>query len=99
VVADKDAPEQVPAGELDYTNIGTLIRFRLWDANHEVATVITAELRQIYHNGASTTLTYGIGAERESSLEPEQLVTLRPPPDYSDVEALASHDGYRDGLD
>jgi len=99
VTADKDAPEQVPAGELDATNIGTLIRFRLWDAQHETASVITAELRQIYHVGGVTTLTYGLGAERESTLEPEQLVTLRPPADYSDVEGLAIHDGFRDSRD
>lgn len=95
--ADADAPEQVPAGELDQTNIGTVIRFRLLDDNRLIATVITAELRQIYHVGGTTTVTYGVGAERESTLEPEQLVTLNPPADYSDVENLAWHEGHADG--
>jgi len=79
----------VEAGTLNADHIGKLIRFHTWDADREIVTVTTAELRQISHNQAETTLTYGLMAEREVTMRGTQNVLLSPRADYADVEALA----------
>lgn len=82
----------VTAGSLNADDIGHQIRFRQWDNTTETATVITAELRQISHTDALTSLTYGHGADQEATLDPDQPVSMRPPKDYHDVQQLAEYD-------
>jgi hypothetical protein len=78
----------IQAGLLSGEHIGKLIRFRTWDEGGEIAEVVTAELRQVYHISGQTTLTYGIGAQREVNLPETQAVVLYPRSDYADVVAL-----------
>lgn len=76
------------AGELSARNIGSTIRFRTWDQARELAVVITAELRQISHDGDETHINYSVGAEAESTLTHNHRITVHPPADYTDMPAL-----------
>ncbi|URC18167.1 hypothetical protein SEA_ZENTENO07_66 [Mycobacterium phage Zenteno07] len=69
-------------------DIGRLIRLYDWDADHEVATIKTGELRQISHNQAETTLIFGTGAEIEHTFQNGEPVSFDPPLDYTDVPEL-----------
>lgn len=82
----------IKAGLLNVDDIGQTIRFRLWDNNTEVATVVTAELRQISHNSAETYLNVGIGAGTQCTLDVDQPVSVSPPADHNDVITLAEYD-------
>jgi len=84
--------ETITAGELHAGHIGTLIRFREFDPGAEVATITTAELRQLSHDGTGTHVVFGLGAERETTLAHDQTLTLRPPADYTDVPGLMAYD-------
>lgn len=70
------------------SDIGRVIRFYEWDATREMATVTTAELRQISAMGESVTLTYGLLAERQYTFQFGELLVFEPQPDYSDVAQL-----------
>lgn len=88
------APNMILAQDLNATHISETIRFRVWDNNTEVAKVITAELRQVYHNGNETVIHYGVGAGQEQALDHDQPVTRFPPDDYGDVVTLAKYDEF-----
>ncbi|MGB0971699.1 MAG: hypothetical protein ACPGVG_12160 [Mycobacterium sp.] len=89
---DQHAPEVIFAEQWCAQHIGELIRFRLWDDTREIATVITAELRQLSHDGNVTHVRHGLGAESEATLEHHDRVILRPLPDYSEVHGLLGVD-------
>lgn len=82
----------IVAGDLRPKDIGTIVRFRQWDSARETATVYTGELRQFSAAGDQVHVTYGLGAERESTLDIDQPVTLRPSDQYNDVATLALFD-------
>ncbi|QFP94678.1 hypothetical protein I5G59_gp58 [Mycobacterium phage LilMcDreamy] len=69
-------------------DIGRVVRFYQWDAAREIGTVTTAELRQISHMQGRTSITYGLGAEREESFEEGESICFDPPADYSDVTEI-----------
>lgn len=64
--ADKDQPDNIRAGQLSAEHVGELIRFREYDQDREINRIVTAELRQIHHNGGerSSSSTTVAGTER-----------------------------------
>lgn len=74
--------------DLDATDIGTVVRFYEWNASRELATVTTAELRQIVHYSDHTTLVVGHSAEHEVSMQHGEIISMSPPRDYSDITEL-----------
>lgn len=78
------APYAVRAGDLFVDHIGESIRFQTIDEVRDITAVITAELRQISHDGATTTIRYGEMAEREQSLSHDHPIVVHPVADYSD---------------
>src|SRR5690349_23273110 len=79
--------ETITAGELHAGHIGTLIRFREFDPGAEVATITTAELRQLSHDGTGTHVVFGLGAERETTLAHDQTLTLRSEEHTSELQS------------
>lgn len=75
----------IEANALTHGHIGRIIRFRTYSAIHQVATVITAELRQLSMDGSDITLIYGAG---NTVVHPDYPISLDPPDDYSDMPAL-----------
>jgi hypothetical protein len=73
---------------LNGDDIGKTVRFYTWDAQREIATMVTAELRQLSHNQAETHVTYGVLAEREYAFQRGELISVVPPFDYSDAPLL-----------
>lgn len=69
-------------------DIGRMIRWYEWDARREVATVATAELRQISSTSAEVVLICGLGADREVTFLHGEEVVFEPQLDYSDVPEL-----------
>lgn len=82
----------IVASDLRPKDIGQTIRVRIWDNNTEIATVITAELRQFRCNGNEVHVNVGLGAATEITLDHDQPVTLRPTEAYNDVATLALYD-------
>lgn len=78
------ANARITAGELHAGHIGEIIRWMEFHRGKEVITVRTAELRQINHNGNETTVTYGYGANDDTTLQHDHPVILGPPEDYTD---------------
>jgi hypothetical protein len=76
--------EPIPAGLLNTAHIGALIRFAVFDPQTQIQTVITAELRQISHNAAETTINYGQGALGEATFDHDKPIVLGPSPDFDD---------------
>lgn len=64
------------AGHLSVEHIGKTITFRTWDAAREIGTIVTAELRQISHNGNETTIVYGLGAAAEYTFEHDHKIAV-----------------------
>lgn len=87
------------AGDLTSAHIGTLIRFRQWDENHEIITIVTGELRQIYHTSEDTTIHYGDKAEKEHTFAPDERLILHPNINYSDVPMYLGNDELHDRLE
>ncbi|QHB37367.1 hypothetical protein I5G58_gp065 [Mycobacterium phage BirdsNest] len=83
-------------------DIGRMIRFFTWDAQRQMSTVVTAELRQVSHVEGRTSLTYGYGAEREESFEEGEVVSFDPPFSCADIvelrQALCDFHGITDDL-
>ena len=83
-------------------DIGRMIRFFTWDAIRQIATVTTAELRQVSHMQGRTSLTFGVGAEREESFEEGEVVSFDPPFSFADAvelrQALCDFHGITDDL-
>ena len=94
--APEAATVAVFAGELHAGYIGHYVRFWTYDEQHAIVTMITAELRQIYHNSAETTLHYGLNAENEVTLLADDRVIVNPVRDYSDVPHLLGNDSLHD---
>ena len=84
----------ITASELRPKDIGETNRERVWDNNTEIATVITAELRQFSCNGNEVHVNVGTGASTEITLDHDQPVTLRPTDQYNDVPTLALYDDH-----
>lgn len=85
-------PKRIPAGELCAIHIGLLIRLRQFNEQRKVGTIVTAELRQVYHVGTETHLTVGEGGSQEFNLNQNEPVVLWPMADYSDVPVLLGAD-------
>lgn len=72
-----------------------MIRVRVWNNTTEVANMITAELREISHEGSGVSrLTYGQGSDRTEVVVVDhgQPISLNPPADYSDAVELSCYD-------
>lgn len=89
---DERDTRAVNAGDLNVSHIGQVVRFRTWDPDREITTVITAELRQINHDGTSTSMHYGLMAEREQEFEHGDTLILEPRTDYADIPRLLGND-------
>lgn len=68
----------IVASDLRPKDIGQTVRIRVWDNTTEIATVITAELRQFSCNGNVVHVNLGLGAGTEVTMDHDQPVTLRP---------------------
>ncbi|HEX2616648.1 MAG TPA: hypothetical protein VHL57_03845 [Flavobacteriales bacterium] len=80
--------ERKTAGHLTVADIGLFGRWEERDESRQIFTVITAEIRQISHNGNETAITYGYGAERETVLAHDHPICVGNSPvhDYSDYK-------------
>ena len=87
---------------INAADIGRMMRFFTWDATRQIATVVTAELRQISANAESVSLTYGHLAEREETFQIGEAVAFEPRADMGDVQelrqALCDFHGITEGL-
>lgn len=73
------------AGDLNAGFIGSNIRFMLTDEFLVITTVIEAELRQVYHTSADTTINVGYQAAKQYTLAHDTPVTIDPVPPLSYV--------------
>lgn len=87
-VEAEEAPRIVRASELCAAHIGMIVRFRQDDRHYEVASVITAELRQLSADGGRVWIHVGAAAQKECTLEYDQTVLINPLIDYSDMSAI-----------
>lgn len=87
------APEITTAGQLMAADIDQMIRIRIFDPLRQIEKVITAELRQVYHKGGTTSITYGELGEREVCVHHGHPVTRFPPADFSDWRELRYMEG------
>lgn len=90
MTSDSDATYKgiVVAGELCAEEIGSLIRFRITDPKTAIDRVITAELRQISHDGSRTFLTFGELAACEEELDHGHPVMVDPEDGFVDLGLL-----------
>lgn len=69
-------PTRQEARLLNGTHIGEMVCFTMLDSARNIQTVVTAELRQIYHNTAEVVVHVGNLAEVEYALSLGQLVEV-----------------------
>jgi hypothetical protein len=69
-------------------DIGRQMRFYTWDANREIASIVTAELRQFSANGEEVHVLFGHMAEREWTFQRGETVAFEPRFDMGDVKEL-----------
>ena len=69
-------------------DIGRQMRFYTWDDTRQIASIVTAELRQINANSESVSLTFGYLAEREWTFQHGEVVAFEPRADMGDVADL-----------
>lgn len=73
------------AAHLHAGDIGESIRFRVVDEARDVVNIVTAELRQITHDGGKTYIQIGLDAEVEYVLFHDHPIVFSPCPRYSDA--------------
>ena len=69
-------------------DIGRTMRFYTWDATRQIASIVTAELRQFSANGEEVTVHFGLMAEREWTFQRGETVAFEPRADMGDVADL-----------
>lgn len=85
----KTEPTAVFAGMLNASeHIGTIIRFGMYDDNRQTSTIVTAELRQIYHKSDETVINVGNGAVDEHVLTHSTVIVLNPDAQIVDIAEL-----------
>lgn len=85
IPAESPADGLYHAGMLNVGHIGSRMRFIDYNPTTEVVRIITAELRQVSHNGGETTMNYGLGADNEITVDHDFPVWIGPCADLSEV--------------
>ena len=69
-------------------DIGRTMRFYTWDADRQIASIVTAELRQLSANSEEVHVRFGLMAEREWTFQRGETVAFEPRFDMGDVKEL-----------